>query len=54
METVPGDHTAGAKANFQSPEAAVADNDLAVGRLVQSVSHSPYWDNTGAFQPSYK
>jgi hypothetical protein len=27
----------------------VADNDLAVGRVVDAVSHSPYWDDTAIF-----
>ena len=29
--------------------ASVADNDLAVGRVVEAVSHSPYWDDTAIF-----
>ncbi len=32
-----------------SPAASVADNDLAVGRVVDAVSHSPYWDDTAIF-----
>jgi hypothetical protein len=28
------------------PEASVADNDLAVGRVVEAISHSPYWEDT--------
>ena len=32
-----------------APEASVADNDLAVGRAVEAVSHSPYWDDTAIF-----
>ena len=31
------------------PAASVADNDLAVGRVVEAVSHSPYWDDTAIF-----
>ena len=31
------------------PAATVADNDLAVGRVVEAVSHSPYWDDTAIF-----
>jgi hypothetical protein len=27
----------------------VADNDLALGRIVEAVSHSPYWDDTAIF-----
>jgi hypothetical protein len=31
------------------PEASVADNDLAVGRVAEAISHSPYWDDTAIF-----
>jgi hypothetical protein len=27
----------------------VADNDLAFGRIVEAISHSPYWDDTAIF-----
>ena len=27
----------------------MADNDLAVGRVVEALSHSPYWDDTALF-----
>lgn len=40
------DHTAGGAKGEPRPEASVADNDLAVGRVVDAVSHSPYWDDT--------
>jgi len=43
---LPNDHTAGAKKGFPSVMATIADNDLAVGRVVDAVSHSPYWDDT--------
>lgn len=43
------DHTAGTKPGMPTPEASVADNDLAVGRLTEAVSHSPYWDDTALF-----
>jgi hypothetical protein len=46
---LPNDHTAGKSANNPSPAAAVADNDLALGRIVDAVSHSPYWDSTAIF-----
>jgi hypothetical protein len=45
----PNDHTAGTKVGSPTPNAAVADNDLAVGRLVEAVSHSPYWEDTAIF-----
>jgi DNA-binding beta-propeller fold protein YncE len=43
---LPNDHTAGTRANIPKPAALVADNDLALGRVVEAVSHSPYWDDT--------
>lgn len=43
---LPNDHTLGTKAGYPTPAASVADNDLAVGRVVEAVSHSPYWDDT--------
>ena len=43
---LPNDHTSGTRAGYASPSAAVADNDLAVGRVVEAVSHSPYWNDT--------
>ena len=32
-----------------TPKASVADNDLAVGRAVEAISHSPFWDDTAFF-----
>jgi hypothetical protein len=46
---LPDDHTAGTKPGLPRPEASVADNDLAVGRVVEAVSHSPYWEDTAIF-----
>src|SRR5713101_8350861 len=43
---LPGDHTAGLQKGQPTPSASVADNDLAVGRAVDAVSHSTYWDDT--------
>jgi hypothetical protein len=43
---LPNDHTLGTKAGYPTPSASVADNDLAVGRVVEAISHSPYWDDT--------
>lgn len=43
---IPNDHTSGKKPNAPTPAAAVADNDLAVGRVVEAISNSPYWDDT--------
>ncbi len=49
MLRLPDDHTAGTRPGSPTPEASVADNDLAVGRVVDAVSHSPYWNNTAIF-----
>ncbi|HEV2425940.1 MAG TPA: beta-propeller fold lactonase family protein [Terriglobia bacterium] len=46
---LPNNHTAGTRPGMPKPEASIADNDLAVGRLVEAVSHSPYWDDTAIF-----
>jgi DNA-binding beta-propeller fold protein YncE len=46
---LPNDHTAGTRPGGPSPKSSVADNDLAVGRVVEAVSHSPYWDDTAIF-----
>ena len=43
------DHTAGTKAGESTPEAMVADNDRAVGLLVEAVSHSADWRSTAIF-----
>src|SRR5208283_5308978 len=43
------DHTAGTRPGLPTPEASVADNDLAVGRAVEAISHSPFWDDTAFF-----
>ena len=43
---LPNDHTAGGTKGKPKPAASVADNDLAVGRVVDAVSHSAYWDDT--------
>jgi DNA-binding beta-propeller fold protein YncE len=46
---LPNDHTAGGKAGARTPAAMVADNDLAVGRLVEAVSRSRFWPQTAIF-----
>jgi hypothetical protein len=46
---LPDDHTGGTRPGKPTPQASVADNDLAVGRVVDAVSHSPYWDDTAIF-----
>jgi DNA-binding beta-propeller fold protein YncE len=46
---LPNDHTSGTKYHEPTPEAQAADNDLAVGQVVDAVSHSKYWTNTCVF-----
>ena len=46
---LPNDHTGGTRVGRPAPLASVADNDLAVGRVVDALSHSPYWDDTAIF-----
>ncbi len=46
---LPNDHTAGTRPGGPSPKSSVADNDLAVGRAVEAISHSPFWDSTAFF-----
>jgi DNA-binding beta-propeller fold protein YncE len=46
---LPGDHTAGGRAGRPAPRAYMADNDLALGRMVEAVSNSPYWTDTVFF-----
>ena len=46
---LPDDHTHGVTPGSPRPTASVADNDLAVGRVVEALSHSPYWDDTAVF-----
>ncbi|MBI4557374.1 MAG: beta-propeller fold lactonase family protein [Candidatus Hydrogenedentes bacterium] len=46
---LPNDHTAGTKEGSFTPRAMVADNDLALGRVVEAVSKSPVWKETAIF-----
>ena len=46
---LPNDHTAGSKAGAHTPRALMADNDLALGRIVDGLSHSPFWKDTVVF-----
>jgi Phosphoesterase family len=46
---LPNDHTAGTRAEMPTPTAMVADNDLALGRIVEVVSNSKFWPKTAIF-----
>jgi YVTN family beta-propeller protein len=43
------DHTSGTRPGAYTPQASVASNDLALGRLVEAVSRSKYWSETAIF-----
>jgi DNA-binding beta-propeller fold protein YncE len=46
---LPDDHTSGTKFGEPTPQAMVADNDLAFGKIVEAVSHSQFWKSTCIF-----
>ncbi len=46
---LPNDHTSGTRPGWPTPEAAVADNDLALGQIVDAISHSKFWKETCIF-----
>jgi hypothetical protein len=43
---LPNDHTMGARAGELTPRAYMADNDLALGRMIEALSHTPFWAST--------
>jgi YVTN family beta-propeller protein len=43
------DHTEGTDPAFPTPRAQVADNDLALGRIVEAISKSRYWKESAIF-----
>ncbi len=46
---LPNDHTSGTSKGSPTPDACVADNDLAFGRIVDAISHSRFWKETVIF-----
>ena len=46
---LPNDHTSGLTKGDYTPVAMIADNDLALGRLVDHISHSPIWPQSAIF-----
>jgi DNA-binding beta-propeller fold protein YncE len=46
---LPNDHTAGSRVGSPTVRAMVADNDLALGLLVEGVSNSKFWKETAIF-----
>ncbi|HSB60463.1 MAG TPA: alkaline phosphatase family protein, partial [Vicinamibacteria bacterium] len=43
------DHTAGTRPGYPTPRAMVAENDLALGRMVEAVTKSRYWKESAIF-----
>ncbi|HEV7502669.1 MAG TPA: bifunctional YncE family protein/alkaline phosphatase family protein, partial [Vicinamibacteria bacterium] len=43
------DHTSGTKPGYPTPTAMIAENDLALGRLVEAISKSRYWKDSAIF-----
>ena len=46
---LPNDHSGGTRARSPSPGAQLADNDLALGQVVEALSHSRFWPETCVF-----
>lgn len=46
---LPDDHTGGTSPKHPTPRAMVADNDYALGRIIEALSHSKFWKNTVVF-----
>jgi YVTN family beta-propeller protein len=46
---LPNDHTAGTRPGAPTPRAMMADNDLALGRIVEAITASVYWKDSAIF-----
>jgi YVTN family beta-propeller protein len=46
---LPNNHTAGTRPGYPTPRAMVADNDVALGQIVEALSKSRFWKNTVIF-----
>ena len=49
MVILPSDHTNGTSPEWSTPKASVADNDLALGRMVDALTHSAFWKSMAIF-----
>ncbi len=47
--SLPGDHLLGTRPGIQTPKAMMAENDLVLGKIVEEISHSPFWNQTAIF-----
>ena len=46
---LPEDHTAGTRPGSPTPRAMIADNDLALGRIIETLTSTRFWDSTVVF-----
>ncbi len=46
---LPNDHTSGTSPNCPTPRACIADNDLALGRIIEGLTHSKFWPEMAIF-----
>ena len=46
---LPNDHTGGTKVGLPTPRAMVANNDLALGQIIEAITKSRFWNNTVIF-----
>jgi hypothetical protein len=46
---LPNDHTGGTRPGLPTPRAMVADNDLALGQIMEALTKSRFWNNTVVF-----
>jgi hypothetical protein len=49
MIFIGNDHTSGTTPDLPTPRAQVADNDLALGRIIEGITHSRFWERTCIF-----
>jgi hypothetical protein len=47
--SLPGDHLVGTKVGMQTPVAMMAENDLVLGRIIDRLSRSRYWNQMAIF-----
>lgn len=46
---LPNDHTVGRRPGYPTPRAMMADNDLALGRIAEAITHSRFWPMSAIF-----
>ncbi len=46
---LPADHTQGTRAGAPTPRAMIAENDLALGRMVEAITKSRFWPQSAIF-----